>query len=29
LDEAGHRSAKGMLVRIVSVLNKLAQSCED
>ena len=29
LDEAGHRVAKGMLVRIVSMLIKLAQSCED
>ena len=29
LDEAGHRAAKGMLVRIVSMLIKLAQSCED
>jgi len=26
LDEAGHRAAKGMLVRIVSMLIKLAQS---
>jgi four helix bundle protein len=29
LDEAGHRAAKGMLVRIVSMLIKLAQSCEE
>lgn len=29
LDEAGHREAKGMLVRIVSMLIKLAQSCEE
>ena len=29
LDEAGHRASKGMLVRIVSMLIKLAQSCED
>ena len=29
LDEAGHRTAKGMVVRIVSMLIKLAQSCED
>jgi four helix bundle protein len=27
LDEAGHRAAKGMLVRIVSMLIKLAQTC--
>ena len=29
LDEAGHRTAKGMLVRVVSMLIKLAQSCEE
>ena len=29
LDEAGHRAAKGMVVRIVSMLIKLAQSCEE
>jgi four helix bundle protein len=29
LDESGHRAAKGMLVRVVSMLIKLAQSCED
>ena len=29
LDEAGHKTAKGMLVRVVSMLIKLAQSCED
>jgi four helix bundle protein len=29
LDETGHQAAKGMLVRIVSMLIKLAQSCED
>ena len=29
LDEAGHRAAKGMLMRIVSMLIKLAQSCEE
>lgn len=29
LDEAGHRTAKGMVVRIVSMLIKLAQSCEE
>jgi len=29
LDEAEHRAAKCMLVRIVSMLIKLAQSCED
>jgi four helix bundle protein len=29
LDEAGHRTAKGMVVRIVSMLIKLAQSCEQ
>ena len=29
LDETGHRAAKDMLVRIVSMLIKLAQSCED
>ena len=29
LDEARHRAAKGMLVRIVSMLIKLAQSCEE
>jgi hypothetical protein len=28
LDEAGHKTAKGMLVRVVSMLIKLAQSCE-
>jgi four helix bundle protein len=28
LDEAGHETAKGMLVRIVSMHVKLAQSCE-
>ncbi len=28
LDEAGHETAKAMLVRIVSMLVKLAQSCE-
>ena len=28
-DEAGHRAAKGMLVRLVSMLIKLAQSCEE
>jgi hypothetical protein len=29
LDNAAHRSAKGMVVRIVSMLIKLAQSCEE
>jgi four helix bundle protein len=29
LDDAGHTAAKGMLVRIVSMLIKLAQSCEE
>jgi len=29
LAEAGHKSAKGMVVRIVSMLIKLAQSCEE
>ncbi|HEY6559123.1 MAG TPA: four helix bundle protein [Polyangiaceae bacterium] len=29
LDEGGHRTAKSMLVRIVSMLIKLAQSCEE
>lgn len=29
LDEAGHETAKAMLVRIVSMLIKLAQSCEE
>ena len=28
LDEAGHQAGKERLVRIVSMLNKLAQSCE-
>ena len=28
LDDAGHEKAKAMLVRIVSMLVKLAQSCE-
>jgi four helix bundle protein len=28
LDEAGYRTAKAMLVRIVAMLVKLAQSCE-
>lgn len=29
LDEAGHRAAKGTLVRVVSMLIKLTQSCEE
>ena len=29
LDEALHKTAKGMVVRIVSMLIKLAQSCEE
>ena len=29
LNESGHGMAKGMLVRIVSMLIKLAQSCEE
>jgi four helix bundle protein len=29
LDEAGHQAGKDMLVRIVSMLIKLAQSCEE
>ena len=29
LDEAGHKTGKAMLVRIVSMLVKLAQSCEE
>jgi len=29
LDESGHRTGKAMIVRIVSMLIKLAQSCED
>jgi hypothetical protein len=29
LDEAGHRTAKAILVRIVAMLIKLAQSCEE
>jgi four helix bundle protein len=29
LDEAGHKTAKAMLVRIVAMLIKLAQSCEE
>ncbi len=29
LDDAGHKTAKAMLVRIVSMLVKLAQSCEE
>jgi len=29
LDETGPRAAKGMLVRIVSMLIKLAPSCEE
>lgn len=28
LDDVGHRTAKGMVVRIVSMLVKLAKSCE-
>jgi four helix bundle protein len=29
LDDIGHKTTKGMLVRIVSMLIKLAQSCEE
>jgi four helix bundle protein len=29
LDDSGHKTAKAMLVRIVSMLIKLAQSCEE
>jgi hypothetical protein len=29
LDDIGHKTATGMLVRIVSMLIKLAQSCEE
>ena len=29
LEESGHRTGKAMIVRIVSMLIKLAQSCED
>ena len=29
LEESGHRTGKSMIVRIVSMLIKLAQSCED
>jgi four helix bundle protein len=29
LEEAGHRSGKDMLVRVVSMLIKLAQACEE
>jgi four helix bundle protein len=29
LDEAGHKAGKEMLVRLVSMLIKLAQACED
>jgi four helix bundle protein len=29
LDDAGHQSGRGMVVRIVSMLIKLAQSCEE
>jgi len=29
LEENGHRASKAMIVRIVSMLIKLAQSCED
>ena len=29
LEESGHRTGKAMVVRIVSMLIKLAQSCED
>jgi four helix bundle protein len=29
LDEGGHKTAKGLLVLVVSMLIKLAQSCED
>jgi hypothetical protein len=29
LDDAGHKTAKAVLVRIVSMLVKLAQSCEQ
>jgi len=29
LEEAGHQTGKAMLVRIVSMLIKLAQSCEE
>lgn len=29
LDEAGHKAGKAMLVRVVSMLIKLAQACEE
>lgn len=29
IDEAGHRAAKEMLLRVVSMLIKLAQACEE
>ena len=29
LEESGHRTGKAMVVRIVSMLINLAQSCED
>jgi hypothetical protein len=29
LDEAGHKAGKEMLVRVVSMLIKLAQACEE
>ena len=29
LEDSGHRTGKSMIVRIVSMLIKLAQSCED
>jgi hypothetical protein len=29
LDEAGHQAGREMVVRIVSMLIKLAQSCEE
>jgi len=29
VDEVGHKAAKGTLLRVVSMLIKLAQACEE